>query len=608
MKQMTQAQFMRKFNEEYREEFEPSLFQRDNEEIVKSIEKVLRSCERDKYFTLKLLDFTPIYNYEEIYNTLRDHEERRKKKNDRTENMYDFINIKDTDMILIKVHWLVRHNGMERQEIDGKSIEVINPEEIIEVLIGIPRFVRGYYFRLSGNYYTTNFQIIDGSTYNNSTSSQSKVDTTTFKTIFTPIRVFRGFRDLQDINSGEMINLIEYNSIIFNTSANIMFYLLANFGFYGCCEYLDIPCVAVSSEPVTKDDFVCFEKNGVYISCPKFCLQDPMVQSFCATIYAGLGKDGTLQDVFDTRYWLKVLGMAFKNASIDKGLFILDSIDGTYDLITHDDLHLPEEDKKDIYAIMRWVCREFSLLRVKENTDISTKRIRLSDYIAHLYATKLNKGMHRISDMGRRVTLKKVIQAVYTGPMFILNNLTTMSNLVSYCDFVNDGDATQALKYTYKGISGLGEDGGSVQPIYRHVDPSNVGVVDLDASTTSDPGMTGIICPMAKMYGHSFSEYEEPNEWRKNWEPIKKKYFKGTEIPITVDNPQPYDYMKERNRIIDEELEINRIECPIEDIENPDTMIYTLSGQKMEQINAAEKPKSLFTIVEDESNLSGLGY
>ena len=81
MAYMDQAYFMRQFNETHREEFEPELFRRDNEELIRSIEQVVRSCERDKYFTLKLLSFEAIYDYEEIYNTLRAHEEKRRRKN-----------------------------------------------------------------------------------------------------------------------------------------------------------------------------------------------------------------------------------------------------------------------------------------------------------------------------------------------------------------------------------------------------------------------------------------------------------------------------------------------------------------------------------------------
>ena len=59
---LDQAQFMRQFNETHREDFNPQLFQRDNDEIIQAIRDVVESCQRDKYYTLKLLSFTTIYD------------------------------------------------------------------------------------------------------------------------------------------------------------------------------------------------------------------------------------------------------------------------------------------------------------------------------------------------------------------------------------------------------------------------------------------------------------------------------------------------------------------------------------------------------------------
>ena len=78
--EITQSQFMRLYNETHREQFNPIFFQRSNQEIMDCMKKVILSCERDKYFTLKVLDMREIYDYEEIINLLRDYEDRNKKK------------------------------------------------------------------------------------------------------------------------------------------------------------------------------------------------------------------------------------------------------------------------------------------------------------------------------------------------------------------------------------------------------------------------------------------------------------------------------------------------------------------------------------------------
>ena len=256
-------------------------------------------------------------------------------------------------MILIKVIWLIRHNGIERQDDNGKTVEVVNPEKELEVLIAVPRFTRNYYFKLSGNYYATIFQIVDGSTYNNSTASNSKVDTVTMKTMFMPIRIFRGFNTLTDVGTGEQIKLIEYQSIIFNNTVNCIYYMLARFGLYGTASFLGIRCVSITQSPVLDPTYYCFVLFGIYISCPISCFQDAMVQSFIGTIYDGIMKESNINVIFDQRFWLRNLGMAFKNASVDKGLFVLDSVEGIYDNITKQDLHLPECDKYDFYCVLR---------------------------------------------------------------------------------------------------------------------------------------------------------------------------------------------------------------------------------------------------------------
>ena len=129
-----------------------------------------------------------------------------------------------------------------------------------------------------------------------------------------------------------------------------------------------------------------------------------------------------------------------------------------------------------------------------------------------------------------------------------------MSNLVSYADNVNDNDAIQVLKYSYKGIAGLGEDGAKVQPVYRFVDPSHLGILDLDSSSVSDPGMTGIIVPTAKLYnGGFFTDFEESHSWDKDYlEKLQKyntKHHKINPFIPTKDYQYEfdYDYIKEYN-------------------------------------------------------------
>jgi len=593
MQQMNQAKFARMYNDKHREQFNPIYFQRENQEIMDSIKKVVLSCEKDEYFTLQVKSIREIYNYEEIYNLLREHAETRKKKNAKVDNIFDYINIKDSDIMLLEVKYFVRHNGTEKQEVEvrdneGKvvrkeAIDVKDPYTILTNLIALPRFVNKYYFRLNGNYYTSTFQIVDGSTYNNANvgGSNKKVDSVTFKNLFGAVKIYRKYRDMIDFYSKNNIRNVVYTSNIFKNFVDGMLYILANYGLYGTFDFLDIHCIQIRTEPICDENWYNFNKHGVFISVPKFCLtQDPMVQSLVSTIYSCIGKDTSVNEMFNIRYWIQALGSnCSAGNALDKGLFVLNSVDGVYDKITQEQLHLPDDQKVNIYYILRWLMREFAPLYAKDNIDVTIKRVRIGEYIAHVYATKLARGLQRALESGKRITLNGVIKNIRTDSMYVINNIINMSNLVSYVDLVNDNDATLAMKFTYKGISGLGENGANVQTTYRYVDPSHTGIIDLDTSGASDPGMSGMICPMAPMVNQSFTNYKEPMTWQDKYRPFQDEWKnkKKAESPFVILDQEKYeaqmkkahDYTGLRREVIDQSLQIDRINCPIYNIYDP---------------------------------------
>ena len=149
---------------------------------------------------------------------------------------------------------------------------------------------------------------------------------------------------------------------------------------------------------------------------------------------------------------------------------------------------------------------------MKDNLDVAIKRIWFEDYIAAIYASKLSPGIYRISDLGAKADIKSLRRAVNIRPSYLLTAITKQK-FINYRNMVNDMDSIIAIKYTYKGISGIGERTNQVSQIYRNVDISHIGRLDPDTSSNSDPGLTGSLCPLTKLYDNSFEEYEEPNEW-----------------------------------------------------------------------------------------------
>ena len=550
--------FMYQFNKENRAPFNDYWFQRNDEDLIEGMKQVILSCQRDKYFVLKVLNFETIKDYNEINRALYEYYSAKTKNGKKIDNNYEYINLRDSDIMLLKVIYYVKLNVPENKiRIDSKTGELEKSEGIVNVLIALPRYVDKYYFRILGNYYNPIFQIVDGSTYNNSTSN-SKTQSITLKTQFMPIKVYKEYYDLVDICDKESHRCVLFASYVFTKKTDTMKFILGRYGLYGTLEMLELEGIYIFSyenhqvlDPKVYYNFTD-KHNKIIISVVKRLFdKDNVTQSFCYTILKSVKKLNRFNDIFDPRYWNKVLGADFQSATLDKGIPVLDSLESIYDLKTKHSIRLPLEDKADTYCILRWMMREFSYLKQRDNIDISTKHPRKADeYLPAIYAKKISTGIYRISDKGKNITFKDVTRVIDTAPDYILKSINS-ANLVDYVDLVNDNDAELALAYTYKGISGLGDQGnGTAVPIiYRSVHPSHLGRVDLDSSSNSDPGLSGMICPMAKVYDGSFSDYKEPNEWRNFYketlQELNSLYGIKQAIELKKTLGLSYDYVKE---------------------------------------------------------------
>ena len=582
-------QFLYKFNDQHREKFNDFWFTRNDDDIIEGMKQVILSCERDKYFIIKVIGFEVIKDYEEIQKILYNYYSMKTKNGKKVSNEYDYITLRDSDIMLLKVRYYIKLNIPESKiRIDPKTGELEKSEGELEVLIILPIYVNKYYFRILGNYYNPIFQIVDGSTYNNSTSN-SKVQSITLKTQFMPIKVYKESYDIMDIVDGTVHRCVLFTSYIFNKKTDSIKFILGRYGLYGAEEMLELNGIYTSkgdASPMDPNVFYNFTDphHKIIVSVIKRLFdKDNVTQSFVYTILKSVKKLENFDDIYDPRYWNRMLGADFQSATLDKGIPVLDSFESIYDIGTKQSIKLPPEDKEDSYCILRWMMREFSFLKARDNMDISTKHPRQADeYLPAIYAMKISRGLYRISDKGKNVTFKDVVRVLDTPPNYILKNINA-ANLVDYVDLVNDNDAELAISYTYKGISGLGDQGsGTAVPIvYRFVHPSQLGRVDLDASSSSDPGLSGLICPMAKINNGYFTDYKEPNGWKQFYleimSELRSLYGMQQAIDLKKRCGLSYDYVKED--MVRETIEsYHRLIPAIIDIDGKKD--YTLSRRK----------------------------
>ena len=499
---------------------------------------VIYSCEREnQYFTIKVDSYRVVDDYDEINYILYNYYEdltKNKAKSKKRDNQYGYINLNDSAIRLLIVRYYLKDR---------------NDEDYLDVIIAVPRVVDKYYFKINGIMRSTLFQIVDGSTYNNGTSN-AKVPSITLKIIFMAVRVTRYFNSLLTTD-GDDLKLTLYYSRIFNKGVPAAKYIFAKFGFYGALRFMGLEgaIYLTETDPNNPEMYTFKIHDGAYLSTPKYLLdRNQMLQSVVVTLCGAIVPGVAFQEYFTENYWVRSLGADFSGGgnerlaavydeddnvtpdTLEKGYSILDSFESIYDISTRESIRLPLEDKETTYHVIRWIMREFNALRIKDNLDLGCKRIRFAEYIASLYAFKIARGIYRVSDMNKKASIVSLKKAIRTDPNYLLVAITK-SKMVTYRNMVSDLDAMQALKYTYKGVSGLGEGSNqSIPMIYRSIHPSHIGKVDLDSSSDGNPGITGTLCPYAPIYDGFFCDYEEPNSWEIEFLATMDEYKKATNL------------------------------------------------------------------------------
>lgn len=534
-----QKKLIADFIKNNRPHFNPEFFKRDEDEIITELMNVIYSCEREnQYFTIKVHSYRVVDDYDEINDILYRYYEditKNKSKSKKRDNQYEYINLNESAIRLLIVTYYLKDR---------------NDEDYLDVLIAVPRIVDKYYFKINGIMRSTLFQIVDGSTYNNGTSN-AKVPSITLKIIFMAARVTRYYTNVQT-TKGEKLKATYYHSRVFNKGVPAIKYILAKFGYYGMLDFMGVDGVIhITKEDPNNDDMYTFKsQNGAFISSPKFIFdQNVLVQSIVVSLLNSLNEVNLpFESIFTTEFWVRSLGADFSGGgaarvasiydpeddsvtdTLEKGYSILDSFESIYDISTRESIKLPPEDKETTYHIIRWIMREFNSLRVKDNLDIGCKKIRFAEYIAALYAFKIARGIYRVSDMNKKATIVSIRKAIRTDPNFLITAITK-SKMAPYRNMVSDMDSMQALKFTYKGVSGLGEGSNqSIPDIYRSIHPSHIGRVDLDSSSDGNPGITGTLCPYTPTYDGFFEDYHEPNSWESEFLQTMEEYKKANNL------------------------------------------------------------------------------
>ena len=122
---MKQAEMIHEYNRINRPKFNPLITRRSEDDIINALKDVILSVQRESTFTIRVLGFEVIDNYDDINHILWSYEDNIINKNSQKDqpqskplkkisqsntkvvNQYEYINLKGTDLKILKVTYFI---------------------------------------------------------------------------------------------------------------------------------------------------------------------------------------------------------------------------------------------------------------------------------------------------------------------------------------------------------------------------------------------------------------------------------------------------------------------------------------------------------------------
>jgi hypothetical protein len=389
------------------------------------------------------------------------------------------------------------------------------------------------------------YQIVDNLSY----STENGVS---IKSLLMPITlIFDGMMDAKAEMTGTVVERIPvYDALLFSKRVSPLYYFMTRYAL----ESLDAKGISAF------DDFAVFEaykdpsiikkmtdflgvdfkfgptaesvmgdgrevfclrsdkKDGVFLSVKASDLSDQKTKIVLGMI---LGSKSdvkkkklffTYDDMTSPWFWVdKTAGFfskltdAFKRFEKVKAVYV--SLGRLIDSATQRTMPIAEEDKKDIFCIIRYLMFNFQTLFNSDSQNLDNKRIRLYEYIFYPLRSYFSQQIFKVINQPTRnvQTLEKIFSGL--TPMFIIKKLVT-GELLRYYNATNEMNLFSAfLKVTFRGPQALSK---SVSITQRDLHPSYTGRLSLVNASAGDPGTSSVMTPFVTIHeGGYFSEQPE---------------------------------------------------------------------------------------------------
>jgi len=463
-----------------------------NEDIPFLIKNICKGLEIIDGFTLKDVIMRPVTT---IFNRETTHERLNQEGKKKGYISYPIEESRFNEVI-IKYHLKGTNQNREIEEKDCTK------------KLYYPELLEGQYFELNGSRFFPVMQLANAEFYR--TMDNSIV----LKTMFMPLKI-RGEQTKLKDDEGKLgregYPTLKLNVYLFKKYIPFFRYYFAKFGLEGSLEAFNMAdavdfIIDENKNIVHANPFLYFKltkKITMRIDREWFDADPDMHAKLIQAIISVFSKKIIKPDkMLDTAYWKNRLGREFTtntNTADDKATSIMLSLERIMNDSTRDTLRIPDEEKKDVYTIMRYMIYNFDRIVRIDNHDLANKRIRVAEYLLYPLTAKLSKAVYRLvnSKHSRLGDLENIFSNIPAS--YIMNHIATIP-LLRYSNGTSTLDLFNSTLKGSKNGPQAEKSAGTKSLASKGINPSYLGEIDTTATSSGDPGSSVTIVPTAKVY------------------------------------------------------------------------------------------------------------
>ena len=270
-----------------------------------------------------------------------------------------------------------------------------------------------------------------------------------------PICVKTAKDDFTDMD-GNTYTIPTYTIQIFKTAINVLL-LYSNLTITKTLNFMEVERFIHierkgETPPPCKDEIIrfdCGKKSDIIVAVKKRAFDKEIYIRSIVGCLINLFVETKIKydQIDDWEEWMIIVG---GKHTIRRGLYQHIFFNRLLDEVTRKELRINDQDKQNIYYLLRWIIQNYHALWSKDNLSMINKRLRCNEYLGSYFTAEVSKRINRIVSLGDKATIRDYLN-LFKFPNDIFITKIYSSGVLRYAEINSDMDFCNKVRTTKKG-------------------------------------------------------------------------------------------------------------------------------------------------------------